>query len=53
MNGTVGVYSDHENVAFAARGSEVTQVTDVQQIEDAVGQHDPSTGGVRSAHLCV
>jgi hypothetical protein len=44
-HGSVGVQPDDQHVAEAARLLQVAHVAGVEEVEDAVGEHDPLAGG--------
>ena len=44
-NTRIGIYRDDEEIAFAARALEIADVSRVQNIETAVGEHDLFSAG--------
>src|SRR5262249_26974660 len=44
----VGVDADEQDIAQCARGLQITDVTDVQQVEAAVGEDDPLAVGSKA-----
>ena len=41
MDRSVGIDADHQNVACQPCLAQVAQMTDMEQVEDAVGEHHP------------